>query len=197
MHHFVAMTQLKLYFGPHLVEAFTARFDELLSWAQILTMECACNDDAQEVEKQWNAVSNGAMHLSSGPSPMDKFADSLLDRLKGKLVIFERSPYRKTDEDANNSLYNEALNFWNDGDTGKAVRKLGEYYKEFASQAVQRDIKYSRQMKELLTAHPQASILCYRGTSHVETLPILLIEKDLHSIRTCSGNPTFIPSAKR
>jgi hypothetical protein len=60
---------LKLYFATHLPEALTARFDELLSKADVFAMEYAYNDEAQTVEQYWNAVSKGeVIHRASALS---------------------------------------------------------------------------------------------------------------------------------
>lgn len=168
---------LKLYFATHLVEAFTKQFDELLSWAEILAMECACSDDAEEVEKQWNSVSNGETTPSpTGLSPIEEFTDGVLNRLmlKHKLVVFEKSPFDKSNEESVDAMYHEARSLLASGEIEKSLRRLDEYEREFASQSIQRDLVYSSQLRSLTTEHAEKAILCLRGPVHYDTLPILL-----------------------
>lgn len=168
---------LKLYFATHLVEAFTTQFDDLLSWAEIVAMECAYSDDAGDVEEYWNAVSDGrAIPTPCALSPMEEFRNEFLDRLmlKNKIIVFERSPFKKGDQEKVDALYDEARAFWSSGDAEKAIRKLGEYEKEFGSQSIRRDIEYSKQLRSLTTGYAGKTILCYRGVLHYETLPVLL-----------------------
>jgi hypothetical protein len=180
MRYIYQIKLMELYFAQHLLEAFTPLFDKLLGQTEILAMECACCDNAEEVERYWNAVSNGeAIHRSSALSPMEEFTDELLDRLmlQNKVIIFERSPFKKSDQDRADDLYEESRTFWECGEIEKAVRRLGEYDRELASQSVQRDIEYSKQLKSLTNKYPGKTILCSRGIVHFETLPILLSQQ--------------------
>jgi hypothetical protein len=168
---------LKLYFATHLVEAFTEQFDELLSWAEIFAMEYAYSDDVEEAEKSWNAVSNGEEAPStSGLSPMQEFHDGLLNRLKlkHKSVVFEKSPFKQTDQLLVDAVIAEARRFWALGEKEKAVRRLFDYLREFASQSIQRDFDYSLQLHGLTAEHAEKKILCLRGPLHYDTLPVLL-----------------------
>lgn len=172
---------LKLFFGPHLTETLTAKFDELLSWADILAMEQAYNDDVDLVEKYWNAVSKGVVV----PAPTGIFPNELFgDELKRRImitnidVVFERSPLNKQDESKIKSLYNESRALWQNGETKAALYKLGEREKEVASQVIRRDLEYSHQLKTL-SSNEDKNILCYRGPIHYDTLPVLLVKEDV------------------
>jgi hypothetical protein len=169
---------LRVYFATHLVEAFTKQFDQLFAQADVLAMECAFFDFAEEAEKSWNAVSNGGTKSNTPTeSFMQEFGDELLNRLMltHKLVVFEKSPYSDIDKLKVDGMFAGARHWWAAEDREKAILDLGKYLVEFATQSVRRDIDYSLQLRNLTVQHPEKTILCLRGPLHYYTLPILLV----------------------
>jgi hypothetical protein len=93
---------------------------------------------------------------------------------KHRLVVFEKSPFKKSDQERVDAMYDEARSFWASGEIEKSLGKLDEYEREFASQSVRRDSVYSTQLRDLTTEHAGKAVLCLRGPVHYDALPILL-----------------------
>jgi hypothetical protein len=174
---------LKVYFATHLIEAFTKRFDELFSEADVLAMECAFSDNAEEAEKSWNEVSTSGTKASvTAEEHMREFNDALLNRLtlKQKQVTFEKSRYNDVDKLMVDGRFRLARQQWACGEKESAVRSLDKYMVEFALQSVRRDVDYSSQLQNLLMQEPEKAVLCIRGPVHYDALPILLVGRGVN-----------------
>lgn len=174
---------LKIYFGTHLPESLTSQFDRLLQCTDIVAMEFACSNGEQEEERNWNAVSRGEdLPPTTALSELEEFTNGFLGRLvlTNKLVVFEKSPVKKNEQEQACSLYDESPRQWALREIDKAVQLLRKCETDSSSRILRRDIAYAQQLQSLTTEYTGKEMLCVRGTMHYETLPIILGEKGIN-----------------
>jgi hypothetical protein len=164
---------LSLFFGSHLPESFTPKFDELFQLSEVIAMEFADSNGEREEEGFWNAVSKGnALPPSSTLSPFEEFTKGILDRLifTNKRVEFERSAVKKAEAERTDVLLQEARKLWRQKQTQQAVGVLRKFEQEFALQIGKRDVSYAQQLQSLLAENADKRILCVRGLLHRESM---------------------------
>jgi hypothetical protein len=176
---------LRIFFGPHSLDTFTLQFDQLLEWGDVLAMEYAYANGETEVGQYWTDVAQGRTIFTESGLPGEEFRDCFLGRLselsltKSRVVVIERSPIKKIDEENLVGLYNESRESWSKVDVSLAVLKLRAHDQQFAEHQKQRDISYAQQLKGIVATYSDKSVLCYRGALHYETLRPLLIKENV------------------
>lgn len=160
---------LSLFFVTHHPESFTAKFDELFEFSEIIAIEFFYANGEKSEEDYWNAVSRGD---ADPPLRAEQFTKGLLERLSHTemRVEFERSPVKKSETDQTDALRQEARKHWRQKQTEQAVGVLRRFEHEFASEIEKRDASYGQQLHDLSTKNPDKRILCVRGLLHQESL---------------------------
>jgi hypothetical protein len=166
--------RLKIFFAPHMPEAFTARFHELFGWCQVLALEHAYETEVDAKEAEWNDAAQSIEEYQANLlSPFFPFTERLAGIIydSKKTVVLERSPITEKESKDTYSLFTNARTCWKRAQFEEAKRLLSQYLKDFGTECYRRDQSYAGQLKAVLTRFSNQRTLAVRGPMHGDTLP--------------------------